>query len=80
MRRHGALRLGELEEREAAVRTDVGWLQARHAWLGPTAVGTITATRTGKGPSGDPASAETRDIVLSQALTPARVAALVRGP
>ncbi len=69
---------GRVEEREAAVSTDVGWLQARHRWPGLAAVGKITGRRTAKGAADDPPSVETRYFVLSQPLTPERFGEIVR--
>ena len=39
------VRPGHIETRTASVGDDVAWLQGRHQWLGPAAVGKITASR-----------------------------------
>jgi predicted transposase YbfD/YdcC len=65
---------GRIETREAAVSTDIAWLQARHGWPGLQAIGKITATREINGA----ASRETRYYLLSRAETPERLNDTVR--
>jgi predicted transposase YbfD/YdcC len=65
---------GRIETREAAVSTDIGWLQELHDWPGLQAVGKIAATREIDGK----ATTETRYYLLSRADTPERFNAVVR--
>lgn len=65
---------GRIETREAAVSTDIDWLQDRHDWPGLHAVGKITATREFDGKK----TRETRYYLLSRAETPEHFNVLVR--
>lgn len=65
---------GRLEVREAAVSTDIAWLQEHQAWPGLKAIGKVTALRETK----DKTSQETRYFLMSQAFSPERFGAIVR--
>lgn len=65
---------GRIETREAAVSSDIDWLQADHTWPGLQAIGKITATREIDGKS----ATETRYYLLSHAVTPERLNVVVR--
>lgn len=65
---------GRIETREAAVSTDIDWLQDLHAWPGLQAVGKITATRE----LGGKATSQIRYYLLSRADTPERFNDVVR--
>jgi predicted transposase YbfD/YdcC len=66
---------GRIEERHAAVSTDVAWLQDHHHWPGLAAIGKVTARRE---ESGGKVMVRTRYHLLSRALTPERFGAIVR--
>jgi predicted transposase YbfD/YdcC len=65
---------GRIEERRAAVSTDIAWLQEHHHWPGLAAIGKVTARRESAGGT----TVETRYYLLSRAFTPERFGALVR--
>jgi predicted transposase YbfD/YdcC len=65
---------GRIEERRAALSTDVGWLQEHHHWPGLAAIGKVTARRE----EGGKVTVRTRYYLLSRAFAPARFGALVR--
>lgn len=65
---------GRIETRTASISTDVDWLQERHAWPGLKAIGKITAEREMKGK----VTTQTRYYLLSTALSPERLNAVVR--
>lgn len=65
---------GRIEVRQAAVSTDITWLQESHAWPGLRAIGKVTATRETR----DRTSRETRSFLLSQAFAPERFLEIVR--
>lgn len=65
---------GRIEMRQAALTSDIAWLQEHHAWPGPKAIGKVSATRETK----QGASRETRYFLLSQAFPPERFGAIVR--
>jgi predicted transposase YbfD/YdcC len=66
---------GRIEERRAAVSTDIGWLQEHHHWPGLAAIGKVTARRAS---DGGRTTVKTRYYLLSRAFTPERFGALVR--
>ena len=66
---------GRIEERHAAVSTDVAWLQDHHHWPGLAAIGKVTARRE---ESGGKVMVRTRYYLLSRAFTPERFGAIVR--
>jgi predicted transposase YbfD/YdcC len=66
---------GRIEERHAAVSTDIGWLQEHHHWPGLAAIGKVTARREGDGGG---TTVKTRYYLLSRAFAPERFGALVR--
>jgi predicted transposase YbfD/YdcC len=63
-----------VEQRQAGLTRDIGWLQERHAWPGLQAVGKITATRA----TGGGTTVKTRYCLLSTALSPERFNQVVR--
>lgn len=65
---------GRIEERRAALSSDIAWLQESHDWPGLKAIGKVTARRATAGQT----SQETRYFLMSQAFTPERFAAIVR--
>jgi predicted transposase YbfD/YdcC len=65
---------GRIETRTASVSTDVAWLGERHGWPGLKAVGKIEARRENSGRT----TTETRYYLLSAALSPERLNAVVR--
>lgn len=66
---------GRIEERHAALSSDIAWLQESHDWPGLAAVGKVTLSRKTR----DKTTVETRYFLLSQAFMPARFASIVRG-
>ncbi len=66
---------GRIEERRAAISTDIAWLQERHGWPGLAAIGKVTARREG---AGGRTTVKARYYLLSRAFTPERFDALVR--
>ncbi len=66
---------GRIEERCAALSTDIGWLQERHGWPGLAAVGKVTARRE---EGGGKVTVRTRYYLLSRAFAPEHFGALVR--
>jgi predicted transposase YbfD/YdcC len=66
---------GRIEERRAAVSTDIAWLQEHHHWPGLAAIGKVTARREG---DGGRTTVKTRYYLLSRAFAPERFGALVR--
>jgi predicted transposase YbfD/YdcC len=65
---------GRIEERRAALSTDIGWLQEHHHWPGLAAIGKVTARRE----EGGKVTVRTRYYLLSRAFAPERFGALVR--
>jgi len=65
---------GRIEQRTAALTTDIAWLQEIHAWPGLAAIGKITASRELNGKT----TVETRCYLLSRAVTPEHFNAIVR--
>lgn len=63
---------GRIEVRQAALSTDIAWLQQHHAWPGLQAIGKVTAHRATK----DKTSQETRYFLLSAAVSPERFGAI----
>ncbi len=66
---------GRIEVRRARLTTDIAWLQEAHDWPGLKAIGKVSAVRETKEGTGQ----ETRYFLMSQALTPERFGAIVRG-
>ncbi len=66
---------GRIEERRAAVSTDIAWLQEHHHWPGLAAIGKATARRER---DGGRTTVKTRYYLLSRAFTSERFGALVR--
>ena len=65
---------GRIEQRTAAVSTDIDWLQETHSWPGLQAIGKVTARRESK----DKTSQETRYYLLSAPLAAERFNGVVR--
>lgn len=65
---------GRIEERNAAISSDIAWLQEAHEWPGLAAVGKITSIREINGKT----STETRYYLLSTCLSAPRFAEVVR--
>jgi predicted transposase YbfD/YdcC len=63
-----------IETRTATVSTDVGWLEKSHRWPALAAIGRVVRVRETAGKT----SSETAFYLLSQALTPERLNAIVR--
>lgn len=66
---------GRIEERWAALSTDIGWLQERHGWPGLAAVGKVIARRE---EGGGRVTVRTRYYLLSRAFAPEHFGAIVR--
>ena len=66
---------GRIEERWAALSTDIGWLQQHHHWPGLAAIGKVTARRE---EGGGKTTVRTRYYLLSRAFAPERFGAIVR--
>ena len=66
---------GRIEERCAALSTDIAWLQQHHHWPGLAAIGKVTARRE---EGGAKTTVRTRYYLLSRAFAPERFGAIVR--